>query len=202
MCEVTFTLRHYSISGHKKPDGRVVEANDTFSAQVEAVVILKKPPTIARSPYKGRLAKRPHHQPQHPSRGEQVNAAAGFVRQPNFTPPIAGKPTAASLVDITARFRPAGTIPASADAASAEVDDPFSSTGHPQASQISVASATPVNPIAISEVPIAVGIVSESTEARAGSIQPRGKITSLSEYSDTHINAMHLTQVQYHRSIH
>ena len=128
MCEVTFTLRHYSISGHnlKKPDGRVVEANNTFSAQVEAVVILKKPPTIARSPYKGRLAKRPHHQPQLPSRGEQVNAAAGFVRQPNFTPPIARKTMAASLVDITARFRPAGSIPAtSADAASAEVDDPI-----------------------------------------------------------------------------
>jgi hypothetical protein len=53
MCEVTFTLKHYVIAAHKKADGSEMEATDVFSAQVETVVILKKPPTLARSPYKG-----------------------------------------------------------------------------------------------------------------------------------------------------
>jgi hypothetical protein len=53
MCEVTFILKHYAIAGHRK-DGHYVEANDIFSAQVETVAILKSPPVLARSPYKGR----------------------------------------------------------------------------------------------------------------------------------------------------
>jgi hypothetical protein len=81
MCEITFTLKHYAIASHKKPDGTVVEASDVFSAQVETVAVLKNPPVLARSPYKGRLTRKPHHRPQHPTRGEQVNAAAAFVPQ-------------------------------------------------------------------------------------------------------------------------
>lgn len=81
MCEVTFTLKHFTISRNTKPDGRVVEANDVFSAQVETVAILKHVAVIPRSPYKGRLTRRPHHRPQIPLRGEQINAANAFVPQ-------------------------------------------------------------------------------------------------------------------------
>lgn len=81
-CEITFTLKHYAIRPHTKPDGRVVEPYDTFSAQVEAVVILKKPPVLVRSPYKGRLTRPPHHRPQLPTRNEHVNAAEAFVPKP------------------------------------------------------------------------------------------------------------------------
>ena len=83
MCEITFTLRHYSISVQTKPGGAWVEAHDIFSAKVEAVSVLKNPPVIVRSPFKGRT-KRPHHRPQIRTRGEQVSAANGFVPQPNF----------------------------------------------------------------------------------------------------------------------
>ena len=55
-----------------------------FTAQVETVALLKNPPTIVRSPYKGRLTRRPQHRPQIPTRGEQVNAAAAFVSHPDF----------------------------------------------------------------------------------------------------------------------
>ena len=46
MCEITFTLKHYAIWKHMKPDGNVTEANDVFCAQVETVAILKKPPIL------------------------------------------------------------------------------------------------------------------------------------------------------------
>lgn len=81
LCEITFTLRHYNIGAQTKKDGS--EAHDVFSAQVEAVLVLKNPPVIVRSPFKGRTNKRPHHRPQIPTRGEQVNAAAAFVSQPD-----------------------------------------------------------------------------------------------------------------------
>lgn len=52
-----------------------------FSAQFETVAILKNPPIIVPSPYKGRLGRKPHHKPQLPTRIEQVNAARAFVLQ-------------------------------------------------------------------------------------------------------------------------
>lgn len=79
MCEVTFTLRHYAIRGHKNSDGKWIDPNDVFSAQVESVAILTGPPVLVRSPYKGRLTRRPHHKPQIPTRGEQVNSALAFI---------------------------------------------------------------------------------------------------------------------------
>jgi hypothetical protein len=84
LCEVTFTLRQYAMGVQKKEDGKEVDGYDVFSAQVETVAILKNPPVIAPSPYKGRLTRRPHHKAQVPTRGEQCNAAAAFVPQPNF----------------------------------------------------------------------------------------------------------------------
>jgi hypothetical protein len=82
MCEITFTLKHYAIGPQTKENGKIVEANDIFSALVESVVILKIPLTLPRSPYKTRLLKRPHHRPQIPTRSEQVNAATAFVPLP------------------------------------------------------------------------------------------------------------------------
>ena len=82
MCEITFILKHYAIGPQTKANGNVVEANDVFSALVENVSILKNPPILPTSPYKARLAKRPHHRPQLPTRNEQVNAAAAFVPHP------------------------------------------------------------------------------------------------------------------------
>ena len=82
LCEITFTVKHYAIAAHTKANGNVVDANDVFSAHVESVSILKKPPTLPRSPYKGRPTKKPQHHPQHPTRAEQVNAA------PTFVPPV------------------------------------------------------------------------------------------------------------------
>jgi hypothetical protein len=100
MCKVTFTLKHYVIAAQTKADGRLVEANDVFSAQVETIAILKNPPILTRSPYKGRLARslRPHHRPQLPTRGEQVNAAAAFIPQPDFGPQLANQPPILSAV--------------------------------------------------------------------------------------------------------
>ena len=69
-------LKHYSMGAQG-----AVEAHDVFSAHVEAILILKKAPVIAPSPFKGR-GKRPQHRPQIPTRGEQVNAATAFVPQP------------------------------------------------------------------------------------------------------------------------
>ena len=66
-----------------------MEAHDIFSAQVETVAVLKNPPTIVRSPYKGRIAKRPQHRPQIPTREEQANAAAAFVSLHASAPAIA-----------------------------------------------------------------------------------------------------------------
>ena len=85
LCEVTFTLKHYAIGAQKssKEGESYVEAHDIFSAQVETVAVLKNPPTIVRSPYKGRIIKRPHHRPQIPTREEQVNAAAAFISNPD-----------------------------------------------------------------------------------------------------------------------
>lgn len=95
-CEITFTLRHYTIEAHTKPDGRKVDANDVFSAKVEAVTILKNPPVLVRSPYRGQT-RRPQHRPQLPTRGEQVGAAVAFVPQPNFGQAFAGPSTVAPL---------------------------------------------------------------------------------------------------------
>jgi hypothetical protein len=99
MCEITFTLKHYTIRRHTKPDGNVVEPNNVFSAQVEGIAILKNPPIIVRSPYKGKLTRRPHHKPQVPTGGEQINTTV-FVPQPCFASSIlAGQSTAPSLTD-------------------------------------------------------------------------------------------------------
>jgi len=101
MCEVTFMLKHYAIASHRKAGGREIESNDIFSAQVETVVVLKKLPTIAHSPYKGRLTRPSHHRPQLPTRGEQVNAAVAFVPQPDFGPLITDTSTIPALVTHT-----------------------------------------------------------------------------------------------------
>ena len=55
LCKVTFTLKHYAIGAQKssKEGESYVEAHDIFSAQVETVAVLKNPPSIVRSPYKG-----------------------------------------------------------------------------------------------------------------------------------------------------
>jgi hypothetical protein len=79
-----------------------VDATDIFSAQVESIVILKKPPIIACSPYKGWLTRRSIHKPQLLTRGEQLNAAAVFLPQPNFGLITTGKATVPSLVSQTA----------------------------------------------------------------------------------------------------
>ena len=102
LCEITFTLRRYGIGFQMKPDGMRLEAHDVFSAQVEAISVLKNPPVITRSPYKGRITKRPHHRPQIPTRGGKLNAAAAFVPQPNFASTSAIRHTVAP--DIAATF--------------------------------------------------------------------------------------------------
>ncbi len=84
MCEITFVLKHITIAQHRKADGSVVDGNDVFSAQVETVAILKNPPILTRSPYKGRLTRKPQHHPQLPTRQEQVNATMAFVPHPSF----------------------------------------------------------------------------------------------------------------------
>ena len=92
MCEITFTLKHYVIGPQTKANGNVVEVNNVSSAHVENIAILKNPPTLSRSPYKTRLTKRPHHQPQLPTRSEQVNAAAAFVPHPDSDRDWRGRP--------------------------------------------------------------------------------------------------------------
>ena len=79
LCEVTFTLKHYAIAAQTKANGNVVDANDVFSAHVESVSILKKPPTLPPSPYKGRSGKKPKHRAQLPTRTEHINAAASSI---------------------------------------------------------------------------------------------------------------------------
>jgi hypothetical protein len=85
LCEVTFTLKHYAIGVQRRDGAQDAEAHDIFSAQVEVVAVLKNPPLIARSPYKGRISKRPHHKAQVPTRGEQINAAAAFISHPEYS---------------------------------------------------------------------------------------------------------------------
>jgi len=99
MCEITFTLRHYAIAAHTKPDGRKVDANDVFSAKVEAVTVLKNPPVVVRSPYRGQT-RRPQHRPQLPTRREQVNAAVAFVPQPDFGRAFTGSSTTVPPLNI------------------------------------------------------------------------------------------------------
>ena len=84
LCEVTFTFKHYAIGVPKKEGGQAVEAHDIFSAQVETIAVLKNPPPMMRSPYKGQLTKRPHHRAQIPTRREQVNAATAFKSRRNI----------------------------------------------------------------------------------------------------------------------
>lgn len=74
MCEITFTLRHYTM-GPQTKEGVRVEAHDLFSANVEWISVLKSPPVIVQSPFKGRN-KRPQHKPQIPTRREQVVSQA------------------------------------------------------------------------------------------------------------------------------
>ena len=106
LCEVTFTLKHYAIGVQKRDGGQDAEAHDVFSAQVEAVAVLKNPPLVARSPYKGRISKRPHHRAQVPSRGEQVNAAATFVSRPEYSlGSEAGNQQLADTIPFGASFR-------------------------------------------------------------------------------------------------
>ena len=78
ICEITFTLKHFAINAHTKPNGNVIEANDVFSAHVENIAILKNPPTIPRSPYKGRSNKKPHHCAQVANKKEEIDPAAAF----------------------------------------------------------------------------------------------------------------------------
>lgn len=100
-CEVTFTLKHFAIGRHRDKDGLWVEPNDVFSAQVETVAILQKPPVLAPSSYKGRQIRRPHHKPQLPSRSEQINAAQAFVPRLEFKlSATATSPSGADIVPV------------------------------------------------------------------------------------------------------
>ena len=82
---------------------------------VETIAILKNPPILACSPYKGHLARslRPHHRPQLPTRGEQVNAAVAFIPQPDFGPQLANQPPILSAVGHppTTAIAPICTLP-------------------------------------------------------------------------------------------
>ena len=116
-CEIT--LKHYAIRSQTKPDGRVMEPYDTFSVQVEAMVILKKPPILVRSPYKGHLTRPPHHRPQLPTRSEHVNAAEAFVPKSDlgsttasqFTTPLVSNPAALSEATTSGTVSTVGTAP-------------------------------------------------------------------------------------------
>lgn len=84
-----------------------MDGHNVFFAQVETVAIFKNPPAIVPSPYKGRLTRRPHHRPQIPTTGEQINAAAAFVPQPNFASTSTSRGTGSSIqlaADVAATF--------------------------------------------------------------------------------------------------
>ena len=175
MCEVTFTLKHYAIAAQRKADGRLVEANDVFSAQVETIAILKNPPILARSPYKGRLARslRPHHRPQLPTRGEQVNAAAAFIPQPDFGPLLANQPPTLSLVGHlpTTAIAPISMSPSLVDVGTT----PTLSTAAPLANiagtVIPAPATTPMDK-SISALPVTANTTTSRTMASA--IKPQG----------------------------
>ncbi|KAH9483663.1 hypothetical protein JR316_0003133 [Psilocybe cubensis] len=88
LVEVTFSLKHYYITS--KTD----KPNDTFTAIIENITILKPPPTVSHGPYRSLLSpkKKPARRIQTPlgisTRGKQINAAKSFipVPQPIFTP--------------------------------------------------------------------------------------------------------------------
>ena len=109
ICEITFTLKHFAINAHTKPNGNIIEANDVFSAHVESIAILKNPPSIPCSPYKGRSNKKPHHRAQVANKKE-VDRAAAFehtLTRQRFDSPVPSayndtfspNPTIKSLVD-------------------------------------------------------------------------------------------------------
>jgi len=128
LCEVTFTLKHYAIGAQKKSkdDGKDVEPHDIFSAQVESVAVLKNPPTIVRSPYKGRIIKRPHHRPQIPTRGEQVNAAEAFVSESH---PLFGSSSTAPITPPAAKMTGGELVSANSAATLVSDDDDDRSIG-------------------------------------------------------------------------
>jgi hypothetical protein len=146
-CEITFTLKHYAIKAQKGPASSVSEPYDTFSAQVEAVVILKNPPVLAPSPYKGRLTRRPLHRPQLPTRGEQLNAAEAFVPQPAFGQTSPGLSTIPALdgradeVAVTSQT-PTAAIPSTAPSTTGNVTNPSSVNAAPPANLPAVSGNT------------------------------------------------------------
>jgi len=181
MCEITFTLKHYAIAAQRKADGRLVEANDVFSAQVETIAILKKPPVIARSPYKGRLARRPHHRPQLPTRGDQVNAAAAFLPQPDFGPQLSsqsptpslrvvGHPgtTASSPISESPSIIDVGATPTLSTATIAKMAD---ANIPAPAADVPAPAATPIDK-SKTAVPVTANTI--SSNAMANTIKPQG----------------------------
>ena len=163
MCEVTFTLKHYAIAAQTKANGNVVDANDVFSAHVENISILKKPPTLPRSPYKNRTTKKPHHRPQLPTRSEQVNAAAAFVPRfhsnsnsprtskspaPSaFESPDSTDPSNTSVIDIdgTATMTPSTLTASSSAYSSTPTDTSLNRSGTINADKASTSSSVTSN---------------------------------------------------------
>jgi len=96
-----------------------MELYNTFSAQIEAVVILKKLPILVCSPYKGHLTKPPHHRPQLPTRSEHVNAAEAFVPKSDlglttvsqFTTPLVSNPATLSEATTSGTVSTVGPAP-------------------------------------------------------------------------------------------
>ena len=159
MCEITFILKHYAIAAQTKTNGSVVDANDVFSAHVENVSILKKPPTLPRSPYKNRTTKKPHHRPQLPTRSEQINAAAAFVPRfhsnPNsprtskspapsaFESPESTDPSNTSVIDIdrTVTMTPSSLTASSRAYSPTPIDIGLNRTGSINADKASTSSS-------------------------------------------------------------
>jgi len=186
MCEVTFTLKHYAIGGHRKADGKEVEATDVFSAQVETIVILKKPPVLAPSPYKGRLTKRPHHKPQLPTRGEQVNAAAAFLPpQPDFSAMTTSKSTITSLQVDTRTQTAVGNQSTTSETLPNTLLDATTSDGivlgthtHTKTDLANVASTTLVALNALIEEPVAE-VRTSVVRNRTASIKPQASTSTI-----------------------
>jgi len=150
MCEITFTLKHITIASRRKPDGNVVEATDVFSAQVESISILRNPPTLPRSPYKGRIRRKPQHTPQLPSRGEQVNSSMAFVPRPDFGTSIIEKSTNSTLlprVNATASPSSLGEDTTPSVAATLQSVDPSATLPAPS----TTTSSTLLGPLVLSE---------------------------------------------------
>jgi len=162
---------------------------------------MKKPPTIARSPYKGRLTRRPHHSPQVPTRGEQINAAVAFVPQLDFGPIITNKSTVPAQTAAGSQAATHGSLsPDSVNAAPADSAVPIPSL-HTQADQVDVSSTILVNSNAVSKVPVAVGTPTD--DVGTGKIKPQGKITTLQPLECLHhVRCVCLPQLRHRRLTH